>query len=190
MSNFLLTTAFIIIYAPAIFFLCVMLLIISAERARSKARKWGGRAPYEWWLYRRHICHIEERIIGPAICLLKGHDHWKMFMWEMGSPGESYLQGHCRRCGGIHDVEHPIPMSANEQLAWIEDNYPDIKLIHLGDHSWGSVHVKGQGLRSVSVSGGKVTEEKPPEYGLGKHGRIDCFWNEYQPERKLEEKKS
>lgn len=160
-----------------------VLLVISAEKARFAAAKYGGRAPYFWWLYGRHLDRIQYGVIGPIQCLFRGHKPWKIFMWGMSGPGEGYTYGCCSRCYGMHNVEHPIPMSDQEQLAWLEDHHPDARIVHLGEHSWSCAHSKkGDILRVISTTG-NVTSTKPPEYGGPPTGRMDCFFYDLLPDR-------
>ena len=159
-----------------------LILVLSAENARIEARKAGLRTPhYSWWLYRRHIESIQSRFIGPIICFFRGHKHRKIFIWEMSSPGEGYCQGHCSRCGGIHHIHHPVPMNDSEELAWLEDNYPDARIYHLGSHAHYN-HKRGDPLRCVSTRG-TILSDNPPEYGGPRTGHMDCFWHEVKAKR-------
>lgn len=166
--------------------LSFVLLVVSAERARLQAWKYGGIAPYRWWLYGRHVDFLSYRVIGRIKCFFSGHKPWKVFIWSMSGPGESYMHGSCSRCYGVYDLEHPIPMNDQEQIAWLEDNYPGIYIFHLGDHSWGSAHrEKGDVLNVVSIPG-NITESKPGEYGGPPTGRMDCFFYVLKAEKNKE----
>lgn len=166
--------------------ICSVVLFILAFwlacRAQQKARKQGLRtSDFDWWLYKRHLDWIKYSILGPIKCFFSGHKIWKVFIWSMSSPGEGYCQGHCSQCCNISHVSHPIPMSDSELIAWLEDNYPDSHIIHLGSHCWPSRHVRGTPVRVVSTSGQVIDEDQ--NFGSG-HMRV--FFYDLKPTRRPE----